>query len=287
MNHQARASMKKESLQFLCCPLCHSDLILTTQEVQQDDVTTGSLKCKACDLIYKIENGIPDFLLPKLLNERDRKWMLEYDRMARSYDIIMFYLAPFFSTGLEPFERYRWAKQLQVRKGAHVLDVSTGTGRNLSFILRQIGPNGKLFAMDISKGVLAYAKMKLEKKRWENVELQRANASYLPYKTGSFDAVMHVGGVNTFGEKKRALHEMIRVAKQNAKIVIVDEGLAPEKQETFLGKFLLRTNALFACKPPKKLLPRNVKNLKVTWKVIPSWLLPTSWPFYYMDFQKG
>lgn len=279
--------MKKDSLQFLCCPICYSDFILTKQEVLHDKVTSGFLKCQACNKLYKIENGIPNFLLLDSLNKRDRKWMLEYDRMARSYDIIMCYLAPFFSTGLEPFERYLWVKQLHVKKGARVLDVSTGTGRNLPFILRQIGSNGKLVAMDISKGCLAYAKMKIEKRGWENVELQRANASYLPYKTDIFDAVIHVGGINTFGEKRRALHEMVRVAKQNAKIIIVDEGLSPEKQKTFLGKFLLRTNALYACEPPTKLLPENVKNLKVTWKIIPSWLFPTSWPFYNMSLQKA
>lgn len=279
--------MKKDSLQFLCCPLCHNDLILTTQEALHGEITSGFLKCQACNKVYKIEHGIPDFLLPGFLNKRDRRWMIEYDRMALSYDIIMCYLAPLFSTGLEPFERYRWVKQLQVKRGAHVLDVSTGTGKNLPFILRQIGSNGKLVAMDISKGCLAYAKTKIEKRGWKNVELQRANASYLPYKTGIFDAVMHVGGVNTFGEKRRALHEMVRVAKQNAKIVIVDEGLAQEKQKTLLGKSLLRTNALYACKPPTKLLPENVKNLKVAWKIIPSWLLITSWPFYNMDFQKA
>lgn len=196
--------MKKSSLEFLCCPGCHNDLVLRIKKLLDSEVVSGFLKCEKCDEMYKIQDGIPDFLLPKFLNERDRKWMLEYDKMARSYDVIMCYLAPFFSTGLEPFERYTWAKQLQVKKGSFVLDISTGTGRNMPFISRQIGSNGKLVAMDISKGVLAYAKMKAEKKEWKNVELQRANASYLPYKTGTFDAIMHVGGVNTFRDKKKS-----------------------------------------------------------------------------------
>lgn len=279
--------MKGNSLEFLCCPHCHGDLVLGMEKTVDDEVISGFLCCEKCNEKYKIQDGIPDFLTSKLLNARDRKWMLEYDRMARGYDIIMCYLAPLFSTGLEPFERYMWAKQLQVKEGSHVLDVSTGTGRNLSFILKQIGSNGRLTAMDISKGVLAYAKTKIKRKQWKNIGLHRANASYLPYKNDTFDAVMHVGGVNTFGEKGRALQEMVRVAKQNAKIIVVDEGLAPEKQKTFVGKFLLTTNTLYTCKPPTKMLPKNVKNLKVTWKIIPSWIFPTSWPFYKMGFQKA
>jgi len=279
--------LKEDSLEFLCCPKCHGNLSLSQEKVRENEVVSGSLKCQVCERKYNVEDGIPDFLLNEFLNEKDRKWMLAYDRMALSYDIIMCYLAPLFSTGLEPFERYAWTRQLRLKRGFLVLDVSTGTGRNIPFLLRRIDSDGKVVAMDISKGVLAHARMKVKRKGWKNVELQRANASYLPYKTGVFDAVLHVGGVNTFGEKRRALQEMVRVAKQDARIIIVDEGLTPEKQKTFFGKYLLRTNALYACKPPKKLLPRNVKNLKVAWKIIPSWIFPTSWPFYKMSFQKA
>ena len=280
-------SLRENSLEFLCCPKCHGDLGLSHQKVRENETTYGFLKCQKCKREYRIEDGIPDFLLAEFMNEKDRKWMLNHDKMARNYDIIMCYLAPLSSTGLEPFQRYVWTKQLSVKRGFWILDVSTGTGRNLPFLLRQVHSNGKVVAMDISKGVLTYAKKKMERKGWKNVELQRANASYLPYKTGTFDAIIHVGGINTFGEKRRALQEMVRVAKKNAKIVIVDEGLGPEKQKTFFGRFLVKTNALYTCKPPIKLLPKNVKNLRVTWKIIPSWILPTSWPFYNMNFQKA
>ncbi len=279
--------MREDSLGFLCCPSCHGDLNLTQEETRGSDVISGVLICQACGREYLVEEGITDFLLPDFLNEIDRKWMLEYDRMALGYDIIMCYLAPFFSSGLEPFERYMWTSQLRIKRGSWVLDVSTGTGRNLPFLLKRIDTNGKAVAMDISKGVLSVAKKKMERKGWRNIELQRANASYLPYRTETFDAVIHVGGVNTFGEKRKALNEIVRVAKRDARITIVDEGLAPEKQETFFGKFLIRTNALYTCTPPTELLPKNIKNLRVLWKIIPSWLLPTSWPFYNMNFQKA
>ena len=102
----------------------------------------------------------------------------------------------------------------------------------------------------------------------------------MPYKDNVFDAVIHVGGINTFGEKKKALYEMVRVAKPKAKIVIVDEGLAPGKENTVFGSFLLRTNALYWCKPPVKLLPKKIKNVKVKWG------LSLFWPYYNIEFQK-
>jgi len=273
--------LKKNSLDFLCCPKCHSDLTLNDERTNVDEVTAGSLLCQDCKKEYKIEQGIPDFLLPEHLNEKDRKWMLEYDSMARSYDLLMTLIIPTLSIGLEPFERYRWTKKLGIRSESHVLDVSTGTGKNLQFIRRQIGSNGKIAAMDISKGMLNHAYAKTKRKKWNNIELHRANASHLPYKNNTFDAVMHVGGINTFGQKGKALQEMTRVAKKNAKIIIIDEGLAPEKQKTFLGKFQLRTNRLYFCQPPTKLLPNNIKNVQVTWKTDPFW------PHYIMELQKA
>jgi ubiquinone/menaquinone biosynthesis C-methylase UbiE len=279
--------MRKESLQFLCCPVCHGDLRLTVDKTSKDVFLSGSLECDSCRRTYGMENGIPDFLLPETLNEKDKKWMLTYDRMSLSYDIIMSYVVPFFSIGQEPFERRAWVKRLRVVKGARVLDVSTGTGRNLPFINRQVGPQGRLAAMDISNGMLAYAKMKMDRRGLKNIELQRANASLLPYKENSFDAVMHVGGVNTFGDGAKAMNEMVRVAKPNARIVIVDEGLSPHDQKTFLGKFLIKTNALYKCEPPIMLLPKNVGNTTVKWKIVYSTLVNTSWPYYILEFEKA
>ena len=272
--------MKRETLNLLCCPICHSNLTLEDEKEANNEIISGILKCQSCGKSYKIVDGIPDFLTQEMLNETDKKWMLEYDGMARTYDILMGIIIPSLSLGLEPLGRYNWAKQLDVKKGACILDVATGTGRNIPFLLKQVGRSGKIMAMDVSKGMLTYAKTKIRKKGWKNVELQRANASYLPYRDNTFDAVIHVGGINTFGEKEKALHEMVRVAKPNAKILIVDEGMSSEKEKTFLGKFLIKTNALYRSKPPTELLPKNVENVKVKWEFNPLW------PHYNMEFIK-
>lgn len=251
------------------------------------EIISGILKCHACKREYEIDDGIPDFLLPEFLADEDERCMHEYDKMARDYDLTMSFLVPIFSLGLELLEKRSWVRSLQIKRGDRVLDVSTGTGRNISLIVREIGPNGRLVGMDISKGVLNYARMKAKRGRWMNVELHRANASYLPYKDSTFDAVMHVGGINTFGEKRRALHDMVRVAKPNAKIVIVDEGIAKGKEDTFVGGFLLRMNRLYWSKPPTKLLPKRIQNLRVNWGMLKLLGVVPVWPFYIMEFRRS
>lgn len=38
-----------------------------------------------------------------------------------------------------------------------------------------------------------------------------------------FDVVFHVGGINFFNDKQKAINEMLRVAKPSTKIMIADE----------------------------------------------------------------
>jgi len=55
-------------------------------------------------------------------------------------------------------------KKLEIKEGDMVFDVATGTGRNLPYVVEAVGNKGKIFAMDISMGMLAYAKVKVKKK---------------------------------------------------------------------------------------------------------------------------
>ena len=56
-----------------------------------------------------------------------------------------------------------------------------------------------------------------------NLNLVNCAAEDLPFIDQSFDVVLHVGGINFFSDKKRAIEEMIRVAKPSTKIMIADE----------------------------------------------------------------
>ena len=62
-----------------------------------------------------------------------------------------------------------------------------------------------------------------------------------------------------------ATAEIVRVAKGGAKIVIGDEGLAPGKEKTWFGHRLLKMNALFVNKPPRELVPEQVKDFRLNW----------------------
>ncbi|UCH89234.1 MAG: methytransferase partner Trm112 [Thermoplasmata archaeon] len=57
--------MKPELMDILCCPKCKSDLELTVKEKSEEEIITGTLKCAKCNIIYPIEEAIPNLLVPE------------------------------------------------------------------------------------------------------------------------------------------------------------------------------------------------------------------------------
>jgi len=67
---------------------------------------------------------------------------------------------------------------------------------------------------------LAWVKLR----RWGlQGDLFLGNAECLPFADSSFDVVFHVGGINFFNDRAKAIREMIRVAKPGSRILIADE----------------------------------------------------------------
>ncbi|MEM4620636.1 MAG: methytransferase partner Trm112 [Desulfurococcaceae archaeon] len=57
--------MRRSLLDILACPKCKSDLDLEVFEEDQNEIISGKLICRKCNVSYPIEDGIPN-LLPQL-----------------------------------------------------------------------------------------------------------------------------------------------------------------------------------------------------------------------------
>jgi ubiquinone/menaquinone biosynthesis C-methylase UbiE len=183
------------------------------------------------------------------------------NEIARAfYDLIVPLYDPFYGarTPVVRDMRRRIVERLELREGFSVLEVAVGTGANLSYVKERIGPRGKIFGIDISEGMLEKCKRNMREEGIE-ADLVLGNAENLPYKDGSFDAVLHFGAINFIHDKKKAVEEAVRVAKPGAKIVFGDEYFP------FFGTFRSVAN----------LLPENVTDVNHTieWCLIPFWIL--------------
>lgn len=162
-------------------------------------------------------NKIQSFIESSDINGDNKKYQQMYDKIAPFYNLsnkLYFWL----KFGGEANYRRQFLDELEIREGDRVLEVSCGTGDNFPFL-----PAGvELHGLDISMGMLRACQRHL--KKWElNASLYHASAEDLPFENAAFDVVYHVGGINFFNDKRKAIEEMIRVAKPGTKLILVDE----------------------------------------------------------------
>jgi ubiquinone/menaquinone biosynthesis C-methylase UbiE len=177
------------------------------------EMAGNNLRNTATGRIYPIREGIPLFV--STVTGSNLKYQTLYDRIAPGYDLAE-RLYHWFTR--KPNYRLDFISELELRPNAVVLETSVGTGANLRFLPRDID----FYGVDISWGMLRKCQRNLVK--WNrHAHIFQAEAERLPFKVEAFDCVFHVGGINFFTDKVRAIKEMIWVAKPGTKIVIVDE----------------------------------------------------------------
>jgi len=168
------------------------------------------------------KNGILEYLNPQYLSGDNDKYRKLYDRLAPLYDFGERWIG-FLKYGNTVAKMRRDMMQLlEWRNGANVLYVSIGTGKDFNYIPANVDAKSlQLVGADISMGMLRRAQKVWRRKL--NLSLVHCAAEDLPFADNSFDIVFHVGGINFFTDKTRAIAEMLRVAKPNTLLMIADE----------------------------------------------------------------
>lgn len=90
-----------------------------------------------------------------------------YDRMAPFYDVAS---KPYGWFGTRRLAE-RAIEELRLETGDIVVELGTGTGRNLEALSAAVGPAGKVIGVDLSPGMLEVAQGRVDETRLANVEL--------------------------------------------------------------------------------------------------------------------
>lgn len=200
-------------LSVLGCPVCHFELTCLTQSNGQ------ILWCEVCQKEYPVVGGIPHFFRPGELSGWNKTFAFAYDWFSWGYRL--FSAAAFALIGMSEEEGRREILDHLNPGGGRVLEVSIGPGVNLPYLVRR-SDVGDIYGMDISQGQLNRCRAYIAHHDW-NIHLQLGNAEQLPYQDNSFSGVFHIGGINFFNDKQKAIQEMIRVAKPGTRVLICDE----------------------------------------------------------------
>jgi len=127
------------------------------------------------------------------------------------------------------FKERQILRLLDIKPGERLLDVGCGIGY-LSSLARARG--AEIVGIDMSHQALLHARDQVEG------DFVVAGAGGLPFATGSFDKVIFADVIEHVPDDHQALGEIVRVAKQGARIVISTPALEGIFTETWLKTYL-------------------------------------------------
>jgi ubiquinone/menaquinone biosynthesis C-methylase UbiE len=243
-------ALQAASVDILCHPVTHEALVLESVNLLRGVSSADR---------FPIKQGIPILLPASDCIGENKKYQRLYDRIAIGYDIAESCYEWWNGLRIGDMRR-ELLKDVAIGPGSKVLEVSVGTGANL-WILPE---HAEYYGLDISWKMLERCQRNAKRKK-RKVELVHGSAEHLPFRDASFDAVFHIGGINFFNDKGRAIQEMIRVARPGTRIVIADEEeqvvkTSYERNPLISWAFRGRKEPVSA---PVGLVPREMRDLKV------------------------
>lgn len=250
--------MKQETIEILCNPMTKESLRFERAETGDEfliGVNSGQR--------FPIENGIPIFIESGEVTGENKKYQSLYDKIARGYDFSEKIVADLTLGGRDKVRR-DILDGVAPNPNDKFLEVSIGTGINL----RYMPENVEFYGLDISSGMLAQCQRNMINWKFQ-AELFQGVAEQLPFCDNTFDIVLHFGGINYFNNKQQAILEMIRVAKDGARIFIGDENedYAKEAEKSWLPfakKFYGERKEVISA--PVNLIPSTMLDIKVEQK---------------------
>jgi arsenite methyltransferase len=110
----------------------------------------------------------------------------------------------------------------RLNPGETVLDIGCGAGFDSLMAAEQVGPEGRVIALDMTPEMLEKARRGAEEMGLENVDFRRGLAEKLPVEDSSVDVVISNGVINLCPDKMAVMREVNRVLKPGGRIQIGD-----------------------------------------------------------------
>ena len=147
--------------------------------------------------------------------EQEKKVQKIFSSIAKKYDSAN----RIFTLGLDQSWRKKVVLLSSISKDAHVLDCATGTGALAQAFLKQLGPQGRVTAVDFCDEMLQQVPFQDSR-----CTFRRENILNLSFSNQTFDVTSIAYGLRNLSDMEKGLKEMARVTKSGGYLMILETG---------------------------------------------------------------
>ena len=142
-----------------------------------------------------------------------------------------------------------------VPHGSAVLDCAAGTG---GLTLAAARKAERVVCTDCSGEMLKVARKKAKKRRYANIEFERANIFHLDYADGTFNVVIAGNVLHLLEKPENAVQELARVTKSGGKILLPT---FMTKDKAAISEMLLKAYRRLGFEPSAEYSPKEYVEL--------------------------